>query len=104
MNHDLRCPFLLKEFKRQQHGRRVGYQARAAYTHTCEINSFVDTVRRILKTKGFFISNILFSAFDVVNPELHQRLNARHPSTHGSLEYRIERNKWLRPLMYLLKN
>ena len=35
----------LEPVKRQQHGCRVGYQARAAYTHTCEINSFVDTVR-----------------------------------------------------------
>ena len=34
----------LEPVKRQQHGCRVGYQVRAAYTHTCEINSFVDSV------------------------------------------------------------
>ena len=37
--------FVLEPVKRQQYECGVGYQGRVAYTHTCEINSFVDTVR-----------------------------------------------------------
>ena len=79
-------------------------------THTCEINSFVKYCNaKFSKLRVFFISNVLFSTFDIVkqvlphNPELHQQLNPRYPYTHGSLEYKIERNKLLLPLMYLLK-
>lgn len=102
MMHDPRSATSLLDLepvKRQQHGCRAGYQARAAYTHTYGINSF----GQILKTKGFFNSNVVFSVFDIVNSELHERLNSRHSSTHGSLEYRIERNKLLHSLLYLLK-
>ena len=53
--------FDLEPVKRQQHGCRVGYQARAAYTHTCEINSFVDTVRPNSQNKVFFLTLMFFS-------------------------------------------
>ena len=77
-------------------------------THACEMNSFINTVTpNYQKTKAFIIANVLFPTFDIVNqvlprnPELHQQLNPRYPYTHGSLEYKIEKNKLLLPLMYL---
>ena len=80
-------------------------------TRVVEISSFINTVTpNFQRTKGFvFIANVLFSTFDIVkhvlprNPELHQQLNPIYPYTHGSLEYKIERNKLLLPLMYLFK-
>ena len=44
----------LEPVKRQQLGCRVGYQARAAYTHMCEINSFVDTVTKNSQNEAVF--------------------------------------------------
>ena len=79
--------------------------------HMYEINSFINTVTpNSQRTKGFlsptFCSlHLTLSVKQVLplNPELHQQLNPRYPSTHGSLKYKIERNKLLLPLMYLLK-
>ena len=54
-------------------------------------------------------ANVLFATFDTVkhvfprNPELHLQPNPTYPYTHGSLEYKIERNTLLLPLMCLLK-
>ena len=54
------------------------------------------------RTKSFFYRqrSVVKQVFPH-NPELHQQLNPRYPYTHGSLKYKIERNKLLLPVMYL---
>ena len=104
MTHDLRRPSLILD---PLNGNSMGVVwvirlVLRIHTRVRSIHLLI-LLGQILKTKGFFNSNVLFSAFDIVNSELHQRLNSRHSSTHGSLEYRIERNKLLRSLLYLLK-
>ena len=104
MTHDLRRPSLILD---PLNGNSMGVVwvirlVLRIHTRVRSIHLLI-LLGQILKTKGFFNSNVLFSAFDIVNSELHQRLNSRYFSTHGSLEDMIERNKLLRSLLYLLK-